>query len=332
MKYAENLTQIIGHTPLVKLNKLAKKSNVTLLMKLESVNPGGSIKDRLAFQVIASAEQDGRLKKGGTIVECTGSGNTGIGLAMIAAIRGYKSVFTMPDKNSLEKINTLRAYGAKVIICPTNVAPDDPRSYYKVAEQVAKDIPGSFFVRQYHNPDNPKAHYLTTGPELWEQTEGKITHLVAGMGTGGTISGIATYLKEKNSHVQIIGVDPIGSLYKEYFYKKVIHSKPKTYLIEGIGEDFIPDSIDFSVIDQVVQVTDKQAYQTAWRLSREEGLLVGSSSGSAVFGALKVAKKLPKEAVVVTVLPDSGRSYLSKIFNDEWMQEHDFLPRKGVRK
>ncbi len=324
---ANTLIDFIGNTPLVRLSDQFTGVSANVFVKLEYLNPGGSSKDRMALQIINDAEEKGILKKGATIVECTGSGNTGIGLAMIAAIRGYKTIFTMPDKNSLEKINMLKAYGAKVIVCPTDVEPSDPRSYYQVAERLAKNIPGAFFARQYFNPSNPKAHYLSTGPELWEQTGGKIDYFVAGMGTGGTISGTGKFLKDKKKSLKVIGVDPKGSIYQECFATGKINKAAKTYLIEGIGEDFIPETIDFSLIDTIMQVTDKEAYQMARRLAKEEGILVGSSSGAAVVGAIKFLKqnKISKNKNAIVLLPDSGRSYLSKIFNDEWMKEHSLL-------
>lgn len=325
MKYAQTICDAIGNTPLIRLNKIVAGIDATILVKLEYMNPGGSVKDRLALQAIKDAESRGELHSGSTIIECTGSGNTGIGLAMIAAVQGYKTIFTMPDKNSQEKINLLRAYGAEVIICPTAVSPDDPRSYYKVAERLAKETSNAFFVQQYYNPSNPTAHYRSTGPEIWEQTKGKITHFVAGMGTGGTISGIGKYLKEQSPKVQIIGVDPVGSLYHEYFYSGAVRDAAKTYLIEGIGEDFLPETMDFAILDSVVRVRDKEAYQMSRRLAREEGILVGSSSGAAVAGAQKLAQKLRADDVMVILLPDSGRSYLSKVYNDEWMKEKELL-------
>jgi cystathionine beta-synthase len=327
MSSVKNIIDFIGNTPIVRLSDTFTGIQANIFVKLEYLNPGGSSKDRMALQIIKDAEEKGLLKKGATIIECTGSGNTGIGLAMIAAIRGYKTIFTMPDKNSLEKINMLRAYGAKIIICPTDVEPDDPRSYYQVAERMAKVLPGAFFARQYFNPSNPKAHYLSTGPEIWEQTDGNIDYFVAGMGTGGTISGTGKFLKEKKKGLQVIGVDPKGSIYKECFNTGKAKKAAKTYLIEGIGEDFIPQTIDFTNIDEVVQVTDKEAYQMARRLAKEEGILVGSSSGAAVAGAIKFVKlkKVAKNKNLVVLLPDSGRSYLSKIFNDEWMQQHNLL-------
>lgn len=319
-----SIEDIIGHTPLVKINKLNPNPRVTMLAKLEAQNPGGSIKDRIATTIINRAEKEGKLKPGGTVVEATGAGNTGIGLAIIAAVRGYKSIFVLPDKVSEEKRNLLRAFGAKVVIAPTAVSPDDPRSYYRVADKITKDTPGAFQAGQYTNPANPEAHYATTGPEIWEQTDGKVTHVVIGMGTGGTISGIGKYLKEKNPNVKIIGVDSVGSLYLHYFKTGELTTVFKTYKTEGIGEDFLPQTMDFSIVDDVIQVDDKENFLTARRLAKEEGILVGSSAGAALAAARKVVKRL-KSGIVVVVLPDSGRNYLSKFFNDEWMQELGFL-------
>jgi len=323
----KNITNFIGNTPLVQLENISGKVQPNIYVKLEYMNPGGSVKDRMALQIINDAEKNGLLKRGSTIIESTGAGNTGIGLAVIAAVRGYKAIFTMPDKNSREKTNILKAYGAEVIICPTNVPPDDPRSYYKTAERLAREIPDSFFARQYSNKSNPKAHYLSTGPEIWKQTNGEIDYFIAGMGTGGTISGIGKFLKEKKKSIKIVGVDPIGSVYTDYFKDKRVKQIAKTYLIEGIGEDFIPTTIDFSFIDDTIQVSDKEAYQMARRLAREEGILVGSSSGAAVAGAFKYIKQkgISKDKIIVILLPDSGRNYLSKIFNDDWMRLNHLL-------
>lgn len=293
-----------------------------MLVKLEYMNPGGSIKDRIGLPMVEEAERTGKLKKGGTIVEPT-SGNTGVALSMAAAIKGYKTVFVMPDKMSEEKRNLLRAYGAKVIVTPTAVAPEDPRSYYKMSDTYAAK-PGGFKPNQYENPENPRAHYMSTGPEIWEQTEGKITHLVVGAGTGGTISGAGKYLKEKNPNIQVIAVDPEGSVYNEYFKTKTIPKLFKTYKVEGVGEDFLPGTIDFSVIDDVVTVGDKESFLTARQLAREEGILVGGSSGLALAGAIHVAESI-KDGLVVVILPDSGKSYLTKFYNDEWMRDYGFL-------
>lgn len=323
MKYYENILGIVGNTPLVKLNKVTKDINVTILAKLEFMNPGGSVKDRIAVYMVEKAIKNGLLKPGGTIVEAT-SGNTGIGLAMYAAVKGFKAIFTIPDKMSREKINLLKAFGAEVIVCPTNVPPDSPESYYEVAKKIVKETPNSYFVNQYHNEDNVEAHYMTTGPEIWEQTGGKIDYLVAGAGTGGTISGVGKFLKEKNPDIKIIAVDPIGSVYHDWFkYKKLI--EPKIYMIEGIGEDMLCETMHFEVIDDIIQVSDAEAFFMARRLAKEEGILAGGSSGAAVYAALKISKDLPKDKVVLVILPDTGRNYISKIFNDEWMREKGFL-------
>ncbi|MFA4833683.1 MAG: cysteine synthase [Patescibacteria group bacterium] len=318
----QNILETIGNTPLVKINKLNPNPKVLMAVKLEFFNPGGSIKDRIGSYLVAKAEKEGKLKRGGTIVEGT-SGNTGVGLAMVAAIKGYKTIFTMPDKMSEEKINLLRAYGAKVIVTPTAVSPDDPRSYYKVSDKLA-GRPGSYKPDQYNNQANPEAHYRTTGPEIWKQTKGKITHLVAGMGTGGTISGIAKYLKEKNPKIKIIGVDPVGSIFYKYYKTGKIPKFLKPYKVEGVGEDFLPKTMNFSVVDEIIIVSDKDSFMTARALSKKEGILSGGSSGMALFAAKKVAKKL-KRGLIVVILPDSGKNYLSKIFNDEWMINCGFL-------
>lgn len=322
--YYRSILDLIGNTPLVKVNALNPNPNVTLLSKLEYFNPGGSVKDRIGTTMIDRAERLGKLKPGGTIVEPT-SGNTGTGLAMVASIRGYKTIFVMPDKMSDEKRNLLRAYGAKVVITPTAVLAEDERSYYKVSDRLAKEIKGAYKPDQYHNPANPDAHYKTTGPEIWNQTEGKITHFVCGMGTGGTITGVGKYLKEKNPKIQIIGVDPVGSVYTEYKKSGKFPKIFKTYKVEGVGEDFIPTTIDFQYIDDVIQVADQECFLTAREYARKEGILVGGSSGMALYAALRLSKKLTAGTIVV-LLPDSGKSYLTKMYNDVWMRENGFLP------
>lgn len=325
--YNHSILEVIGNTPLVKLNKLTNGIAATLLVKVEYLNPGQSIKDRIAVKMIEDAEKVGLIKPGGTIIEGT-SGNTGMGLALVAAVKGYKCIFTTTDKQSQEKIDLLRALGADVRVCPTNVDADDPRSYYSVAKQLSKDIPNSYYPNQYDNPSNTKAHYEVTGPEIWEQTEGKITHYAAGMGTGGTITGVAKFLKEKNPEIQVIGVDSVGSVYKKYFetgeYDK---NEVKPYLTEGIGEDIIPKNIDMSYVDAVVQVNDKNAFITTRSLAEKEGIFAGGSCGAAVYGALEYAKRheLSKDDLMVIILPDSGTRYTSKIFNDEWMKKNNFL-------
>lgn len=323
--YYRSILDLIGNTPLVKINTLNPNPRVTLLAKLECANPGGSVKDRIGTAMIDRAEKLGRLKKGGTIVEPT-SGNTGTGLAMVAAIRGYKTIFVMPDKMSDEKRNLLRAYGAKVVITPTAVPAKDERSYYKVSDRLAKEIHGAYKPDQYHNPANPQAHYQTTGPEIWQQTEGKITHFVCGMGTGGTISGVGKYLKEKNPKIAVIGVDPVGSVFYQYKRTGKFPDVVKTYKVEGVGEDFIPGTIDFSFIDDVIQVNDRDCFVTARRLARQEGMLVGGSSGMALLAAQKVCRDI-KKGLVVVLFPDSGRSYLSKMYNDDWMRDNGFLEK-----
>lgn len=327
MRYVKNVLEIIGNTPLIKLNKLNKGIKASVLVKLEYVNPGGSVKDRIGLAMIETAEKQGLLKKGGTIIEPT-SGNTGAGLAIAAAIKGYSAIFVMPDKVSPEKEQVLLAYGAKVVRTPTDVEPSDPRSYYSVARRLVKEIPGAYSPDQYNNFDNVQAHYRTTGPEIWNDTEGKITHFIAGMGTGGTITGVGKYLKRKNPKIKIIGADPEGSIYQHVVRKTQPHIH--SYKTEGIGEDFIPKTIDLSLIDDVVAVSDKSAFLTTRELVRMEGLLVGGSSGSAVFAALQVAKELSRDSVVVVLLPDSGKGYLSKIFNDTWMIENGYLENQST--
>ncbi len=320
----ENVLEAIGDTPNVRLQKVARGLKASVYAKLEYMNPGGSVKDRIAVQIIDDAEAAGEIKPGGTIVEAT-SGNTGAGLAMVGAIRGYKSVFVLPDKQSEEKRSALRAYGAKVVVTPTNVEPDDPRSYYSVSRRLADETPNAYYANQYHNPSNPKAHLLSTGPELWEQFDGQIDVFVAGLGTGGTISGVAKYLKSKNPNVRIVGVDPVGSLYYDYF-KTGRMTEAFSYVIEGIGEDFLPSTIDFGVIDDVVRVNDRECFQMTRRLAREEGLFVGGSCGAAVAGAVKWLQTHDAEGLrVVVLLPDSGSRYLSKVYNDAWMEENGFL-------
>ncbi|MBV8148538.1 MAG: cystathionine beta-synthase [Candidatus Eremiobacteraeota bacterium] len=314
--YCANALEAIGHTPLVKLNKVADGAACLVLAKVEYVNPGGSVKDRPAVAMLEAAERQGHLKPGGTIVEPT-SGNTGTGLAMAAAIRGYRCILVMPDKMSREKIDLLRAYGAEVVITPTNVPADSPESYYGVANRLAAEIPGAFQPNQFHNHFNPEAHYHTTGPEIWEQTAGAITHFVAGIGTGGTISGSARFLKERNPKIHVVGADPEGSIYSGDI--------PRSYAVEGIGMNYLPETVDLRVIDEVVRVSDRDSFLMARRITREEGLLVGGSSGTAAVAAAKLAKTLPEEAIVVVIFPDSGRGYMSKIFNDDWMIANGFL-------
>ncbi|MCS7161897.1 MAG: pyridoxal-phosphate dependent enzyme [Bacteroidia bacterium] len=320
-----NLLELIGQTPLVRLNFLTRGISATVLAKVEYFNPGQSIKDRIALKMVEEAERKGLLRPGGTIIEAT-SGNTGMGLALVAAIKGYRCIFTVPDKQSKEKIDALRALGAEVIVTPTNVPPEDPRSYYSVARRLAQEIPGAFFPNQYDNLDNRQAHYETTGPEIWEQTEGKITHFVAGMGTTGTICGTAQYLKERKPEVQVIGVDTYGSLFQKLHETGQIDPKEiYPYLTEGIGEDIVPGNLDLSLIDRVIKVTDRNAALMARKLARYEGLFVGWSSGAAVWVALQVAKELSPKDVVVVILPDHGSRYLNKIYNDSWMRAQGFL-------
>jgi cystathionine beta-synthase len=315
VRYYENVVELIGNTPLVKLRNVTEGISATVLAKVEYLNPGGSVKDRIAVRMVEAAERDGLLRPGGTIVEPT-SGNTGVGLALVAQLKGYKCVFVCPDKVSEDKQNVLRAYGAEVVVCPTAVAPEDPRSYYNVSDRLAVEIPGAWKPNQYSNPNNPISHYETTGPEIWEQTGGRVTHFVAGVGTGGTISGIGRYLKEMGE-VRIIGADPEGSVYSG--------GTGRPYLVEGVGEDFWPETYDRTVCDEIIEVTDKESFALTRRLAREEGLLVGGSCGMAAVAALKAAEKAGPDDVVVVLLPDGGRGYLSKIFNDDWMSRYGFL-------
>src|SRR5258708_27099169 len=320
-----NILETMGNTPLVRLHNVARGVACQLIAKVEFCNPGGSVKDRIGISMIEDAEREGKLKRGGTVVEAT-SGNTGVGLAIAAAIKGYKCVFVLPDKQSIEKIKQLRAFGARVVVTPTNVAPEDPRSYYSVAHQIATEAPNAILANQYHHPANPETHYRTTGPEIWEQTGGRIDVFVAGMGTGGTITGVGRYLKEQNPHIKIVGVDPVGSIIYDYF-KTGQMTPAHAYKIEGIGEDFSPSIYDFSVIDDMVKVTDKESFLMARRLVREEGIFCGGSSGSAVVGAVKYAveNNLGPDQLVVVLLPDSGYRNLGKVFDDEWMRENRFL-------
>ena len=318
----DNILQAVGRTPLIKLNRIAKGIPAPVYVKADHLNPGGSVKDRIAIRMVDDAEQRGLLKPGGTIVEAT-SGNTGWGLALVAAVRGYKVIFTINDKQSQEKMDALRALGAEVIVCPTAVAPEDPRSYYSVAKKLSEEIPNCCYPNQYANPTNPLAHYETTGPEIWEDSEGKVTHFVAGMGTGGTLTGVGRYLKEKKPAVQIVGVDPIGSLYYD-FVKKGVVGKAQPYVVEGIGEDFFPTTMDLKILDDVHQVTDRECFVWTRKLARMEGIFAGGSSGGAVGVALRVARNLTPDDLVVAFLPDSGDRYLSKIYNDDWMRRHQY--------
>jgi cystathionine beta-synthase len=326
MRYVDNVVDLIGDTPLVRLHSVTKEVAAAgeekyVLAKVEYLNPGGSVKDRIATRMIEAAERDGLLAPGGTIVEPT-SGNTGVGLALVAQTRGYRCVFVCPDKVSEDKQNVLRAYGAEVVVCPTAVAPEDPRSYYSVSDRLVKEIPGAWKPDQYSNPNNPRSHYETTGPEIWAQTEGRITHFVAGVGTGGTISGVGRYLREvSDGRVKIIGADPEGSVYSG--------GTGRPYLVEGVGEDFWPTTYDQGVCDEIIEVTDRESFELTRRLAREEGLLVGGSCGMAAVAALKVAQNAPAGSVIVVLLPDGGRGYLSKIFNDGWMARYGFLASEG---
>ncbi|HEY9153368.1 MAG TPA: pyridoxal-phosphate dependent enzyme [Anaerolineales bacterium] len=323
----DNILGAIGQTPLVRLGRVAASVQAPIYAKLENLNPGGSIKDRVGLNIIEGAEQRGELKPGGTVVEAT-SGNTGVGLAIASALKGYKTIFVMPDKMSNEKIQLLRAYGAKVVITPTAVAPDDPRSYYEVAKKFARETPNAILANQYHNPDNPKTHELTTGPEIWDQTDGKVTDVVIGMGTGGTISGLGHYLKSKNPNIKIVGVDIEGSILTEIWQNKgkiPAGAYPKTYKVEGIGEDFLPTTTDLSVVDEIVRANDKESFLWARQLVRQEGIFAGGSTGSALAGTMKYAAKLPADRLVVVIFPDSGSRYLSKFYDNKWMRENGFL-------
>src|ERR1700757_3417694 len=330
MEYYNNILEVIGNTPMVKLNRITKDIPALVLAKVETYNPGNSIKDRMALKMIEDAEKQGKLKPGYTIIEGT-SGNTGMGLAIAAVIKGYKTIFTSTDKQSKEKFDALRAFGAEVVVCPTNVDPEDPRSYYSVSSRLEREVPNSWKPNQYDNLSNTDAHYEQTGPEIWEQTEGKITHLIAGVGTGGTISGIAKYLKEKNPAIKVIGIDTYGSVFKKYketgeFDKNEIYP----YITEGIGEDFLPRNVDFSVIDHFEKVTDKDAAIMTRRIAREEGIFAGNSAGSAMAGLLQLKENFRDGDVIVVIFHDHGSRYLGKMFNDDWMRSKGFLEKTGM--
>lgn len=325
MQYKQNVLETIGNTPLVKLNRIAADIPALVLAKVETFNPGHSIKDRMAVKMIDDAEARGDLKPGGTIIECT-SGNTGMGLALVACVRGYRCIFTTTDKQSKEKVDILKALGAEVIVCPTNVEPEDPRSYYSVARRLSTEIPNSFWCNQYDNLSNRQAHYESTGPEIWEQTDGKITHLVVGVGTGGTVSGVARFLKEKNPNIQVWGADTYGSVFKKYHETGVFDPKEiYPYITEGIGEDILPANVDFSLIDHFEKVGDKEAALWARRLARQEGLLLGYSAGSAMGALWQLRGRLKKDDVVVIIFHDHGSRYVGKIYNDDWMRQRGFL-------
>jgi cystathionine beta-synthase len=325
MKYHENILGTIGNTPMVKLNTIVKDIPALVLAKVETFNPGNSIKDRMALKMIEDAEKDGRLKPGGTIIEGT-SGNTGMGLAIAAIMKGYKCIFTSTDKQSKEKFDALRALGAEVIVCPTDVDPEDPRSYYSVSSRLEKETPNSWKPNQYDNPSNAQAHYESTGPEIWDQTDGKITHLVVGVGTGGTISGTARFLKEKNPNIQVLGIDTYGSIFKQY-KETGSYSKDEiyTYVTEGIGEDFLPENVDFNLIDHFEKVTDKDAAIYTRKIAKEEGIFAGNSAGSAMAGVIQMKDRFKEGDVVVVIFHDHGTRYLGKMFNDDWMKSKGWL-------
>jgi cystathionine beta-synthase len=329
-KIADNILEVIGHTPMVRLNRIVKGVKGTVYAKLETFNPGNSIKDRMAVRMIEDAERAGKLKPGGTIIEGT-SGNTGMGLAIAAVVKGYKCIFTTTDKQSKEKADALKAFGAEVIVCPTNVDPEDPRSYYSVSSRLEKEVPNAWKANQYDNLSNSAAHYEQTGPEIWDQTDGRITHLVVGVGTGGTISGVGRFLKEKNPKIKVWGIDTYGSVFKKYketgiFDKNEIYP----YITEGIGEDFLPQNVDFAVIDHFEKVTDKDAALMTRRIAREEGIFAGNSAGSALAGLLQLKDQFTKEDVIVVIFHDHGSRYLGKMFNDEWMREKGFFEKTGM--
>jgi cystathionine beta-synthase len=319
-----SVVEAIGRTPMVRLNVIGRETGATFYAKLEYLNPGNSVKDRIAVQIIEDAVESGQLKPGGTIVECT-SGNTGMGLAMVGTAMGYRTILVMPDKVSSEKIKALRAFGAKVITTPTAVSPEDPRSYYSVAKRIAREAPGGFFANQYNSPSNPKAHLRTTGPEIWEQMGDRLDAVVVGCGTGGTLTGIARYLKEKKPSVRMVMIDPVGSILYDFFKTGKVTDTFKTYKVEGFGEDFVPGSLDISMVDDCYQVSDKECFLMARELTRKEGLFTGGSGGGAVCGAIKFARERPECKTIVILLPDSGSRYLSKVYDDDWMRENSFL-------
>jgi cystathionine beta-synthase len=318
-----SILDAVGRTPLIRLNRITEGLAPEIYVKADYLNPGGSVKDRIGITMIDEAERKGLLKPGGTIIEAT-SGNTGMGLALVAAVRGYKVVFTINDKQSKEKIDLLKALGAEVIVCPTAVEPDDPRHYHQVAQKLAREIPNSYYPDQYSNPDNPRAHYLTTGPEIWEDTEGKITHFVCGLGTGGTVTGVARFLKEKNPAIQIIGVDPVGSIYYDWFKNKK-KIKGSTYVVQGIGGDCLHQTLEFELLDDVLQCQDEECFVWTRRLARMEGIFTGGSCGGAVAAACRLAQNLKPSDVVVVFVPDTGMRYLSNVYNDEWMRDHGYV-------
>ena len=325
MNFAKNILETIGNTPLVRLNKITADLPGLVLAKVESFNPGNSVKDRMALKMVEDAEADGRLQPGGTIVEGT-SGNTGMGLALAAIVKGYKLICVSTDKQSKEKFDVLRAVGAEVVVCPTDVAPEDPRSYYSTSKRIAEETPNAWYVNQYDNPSNALAHYEQTGPEIWEQTEGKITHFVVGVGTGGTISGVAKYLKEKNPAIKIWGIDTYGSVFKKYHETGIFDEKEiYPYITEGIGEDILPENVDFSLIDHFEKVTDKDAAVFTRRLAKEEGIFAGNSCGAAVKGLIQLKKEFNENDVIVVLLHDSGSRYIGKMYNDEWMKSQNFF-------
>lgn len=324
MEIRESILKTIGNTPLVRLNKISKGYKPQILLKLEFFNPGGSVKDRIGIEIIEDAERDGRLRPGGTIVEAT-SGNTGVGLALAAAVKNYKCIFTIPDKMSNEKVQLLRAFGAEVIITPTAVAHESPESYTEVAKRIVRETPNSILANQFYNQKNPEAHYKTTGPEIWEQTGGKIDYFVAGVGTGGTISGVGKFLKEKNPKIKIAIADPRGSIICDFHKTKKIPDTAMPYKVEGIGQDWIPGTLHVEYVDEVIEITDKESFLIGRKLAREEGIFAGGSSGTALAAALKIAERLNEEQIIVVLIPDTGERYLSKMYNDNWMREHGFL-------